>query len=301
LSDRRPVAFITGASRGIGRGIAIELARAGHDIAGSSRVFEPHNSETGLLEVKNRIEEAGSTFLPVQGDVSILDDHERMIKTVIDRFGGIDLLVNNAGVAPVQRLDVLETTHESFDRVLSINSRGPFFLTQRIARQMIDQVQGAQATRLPLGDERAQQPGETPPFSEGAATEGRPYGAAALLERKPKIVFITSVSAYMSSPSRAEYCLSKAALSMAAAIFADRLSEYGINVYEVRPGIIKTDMTAMVQDKYDRLIEGGLIPQGRWGLSEDVGKAVVALVSGGFEYSTGVVIEVSGGMNIRRL
>ena len=263
MSDRRPVALITGASRGIGRGIAIELAKHGYDIAGSSRVLDLQN-ESGIFEVKRRIEESGAVCLPIQGDVSILEDHERMIKTVIDQFGRIDLLVNNAGVAPEQRLDVLETTPASFDRVLSINERGPFFLTQRVARQMIAQVQ--------------------------TATGG-----------KPKIIFITSVSAYMSSPSRAEYCLSKAALSMAAAIFADRLSEYGINVYEVRPGIIKTEMTAPVQEKYDVLIEGGLIPQGRWGLPVDVGKAVVALVSGGFEYSTGAVIEVGGGMNIRRL
>jgi NAD(P)-dependent dehydrogenase (short-subunit alcohol dehydrogenase family) len=149
---------------------------------------------------------------------------------------------------------------------MSTNSRGPFFLTQRVARQMIDQLQ----------------------------SDPRTGG-------KPKIIFITSISAYISSPSRAEYCLSKAALSLSAAIFADRLSEYGINVYEVRPGIIKTDMTAAVQEKYDRLIENGLIPQGRWGKPEDVGKAVVALVSGAFEYSTGTVIEISGGMNIRHL
>ncbi len=264
MSDKRPVAFITGASRGIGRGVAIELARNGYDIAGSSRVVDSRNTESGILEVKRRVEESGAACLPVQGDVSILEDHQRMIRTVVDHFGRIDLLVNNAGVAPEQRLDVLETTPESFDRVLSINSRGPFFLTQQVARQMVTQVQSA--------------PGI-----------------------KPKIVFITSVSVYMSSPSRAEYCLSKAALSMAAAIFADRLSEYGINVYEVRPGIIKTDMTSAVQAKYDRLIEDGLIPQGRWGLPADVGKAVVALVSGGFEYSTGAVIEVSGGMNIQRL
>src|SRR4030095_10469189 len=167
------------------------------------------------------------------------------------------------------RLDVLETQPESFDRGMATNARGPFFLTQRVARQMIDQVQSQ------------------------AADSGLGF--------KPKIVFITSVSVYMSSPSRAEYCLSKAALSMTAAIFADRLSAHGINDYEVRPGIIKTDMTAAVQEKYDRLIEGGMIPQGRWGLPEDVGKAVVALVSGSFEYSTGAVIEVSGGMNIRRL
>ena len=261
MGDERPVAFITGASRGIGRGIAIELAKIGYDIAGSTRLVDSRNSDSGILEVKRRIEELGGVCLPVEGDVSILDDHEPMIRAAVDRFGRIDLLVNNAGVSPEIRLDVLETTPESFDRVLSTNSRGPFFLTQRAARQMI-------------------------------AQESR---------KKPKIIFITSISAYMSSPSRAEYCLSKAALSMAAAVFADRLSEYGINVYEVRPGIIKTDMTASVQEKYDRLIEGGLIPQGRWGLPEDVGKAVVALVSGGFEYSTGTVIEVSGGMNINKL
>jgi len=260
LKDKRPVAFITGASRGIGRAVAIELAKAGYDVAGSSRVL----SEGGIFEVKERVEECGGAFLPVQGDVSILEDHEQMVKTVVDQFGGIDVLVNNAGVAPERRLDVLETTPSSFDRVMSINLRGAFFLTQRVARQMIDQMK-TQA------------------------------------EAKAKIVFITSVSAYMSSPSRAEYCISKSGLSMAAAIFADRLSEYGINVYEVRPGIIKTDMTAPVQDKYDRLIEDGLIPQRRWGLPEDVGKAVAALVSGSFEYSTGTAIEVSGGMNLRRL
>jgi NAD(P)-dependent dehydrogenase (short-subunit alcohol dehydrogenase family) len=264
LSDKRPVALVTGASRGIGRGIAIELASHGYDIAGASRLLDSQNADNGILEVKRRIEEQGGLFIPIQGDISVLDDHEQMIETVVDRFGRIDLLVNNAGVAPEQRLDVLETTPESFDRVLSINQRGPFFFTQRVARQMIAQVNSG--TRI-----------------------------------KPKIVFITSVSAYISSSSRGEYCVSKAGLSMAASVFADRLSEYGINVYEVRPGIIKTDMTSAVQDKYDKLIEGGLIPQGRWGLPVDVGKAVVALVSGGFEYSTGAVIEVSGGMNIRRL
>jgi len=241
----------------------MELGRSGYDVAGSTRV-DSRDPESGVLEVKRRFEELGGEFLPVQADISLLDDHERMIDAVLDRFGRINLLVNNAGVAPEKRLDVLETTVGSFDRVFSINSRGPFFLTQRVARQMITQVQSANAI-------------------------------------KPKIVFITSVSAYMSSPSRAEYCISKAALSITAAIFADRLSQHGINVYEVRPGIIKTDMTGPVQEKYDKLIEEGLVPQGRWGLAEDVGKAVVALVSGSFEYSTGTVIEVSGGMNIRRL
>ncbi|MFY9571843.1 MAG: 3-ketoacyl-ACP reductase [Blastocatellia bacterium] len=264
MSVNKPVAFITGASRGIGRGIAIELAKKGYDIAGSSRVFEPQNTESGIFEVRERMEELGACFLPVKGDISFLDDHERMLDMVLEKYGRIDVLANNAGVAPEKRLDVLEATPESFDRVLSINLRGPFFLSQRVAQHMITRI------------------------SE------RP-------EIRPSIVFITSVSAYMSSPSRAEYCISKAGLSLAAAIFADRLAEYGINVYEVRPGIIKTDMTAPVQARYDKLIGDGLIPQQRWGLPEDVGKAVVALAAGNFQYSTGMVIEVSGGMSIRRL
>jgi len=260
---KKPVAFITGASRGIGRGIAIELARQGYDLAGNSRSFDPQDTARGLLEVKQRVEELGAAFLPLQGDVSSLQDHERMLALILETYGRIDLLVNNAGVALEKRLDILETTTASYDRVLDINLRGPFFLTQRIARQMIAQVK------------------EKP-------------------ERKPGIVFITSISACTSSPSRAEYCVSKAGLSMTAAVFADRLSEHGINVYEVRPGIIKTGMTAAVEAKYDKLIAEGLIPQGRWGLPEDVGKAVAALVNGSFPYSTGAVIEVSGGMNLRR-
>jgi NAD(P)-dependent dehydrogenase (short-subunit alcohol dehydrogenase family) len=260
----RPVAFITGASRGIGRGIAIELAKQGYDLAGNSRGFDEQNTASGIFEVKERIEELGAGFLPLQGDVSAVDDHERMLELILERYGRIDVLVNNAGVAPEKRLDILETTNASFDRVLGINLRGPFFLTQRISRQMIAQVNG--------------QP-----------------------ESKPSIIFVTSISAYMTSTSRAEYCISKAGLSMAAAVFADSLSEYGINVYEVRPGIIKTDMTAAVEEKYDKLIDGGLIPQRRWGFPEDVGKAVAALVNGSFQYSTGTVIEVSGGMNLRRL
>jgi len=268
VNDSRPVAFITGASRGIGRGIALELARIGYDIAGNSRLLDPNNSLDGIFEVKHSVESLGGRFLPVKGDVSNLEDHDRMIGEAIRELGRIEVLVNNAGIAPEQRADVLETTPESFDRVLSTNSRGPFFLTQLVARQMIEQLQ--QAKKLDK-------------------------------EYKPKIVFITSISSYMSSATRVEYCMSKSALSMAAAVFADRLAEYGINVYEVRPGIVKTEMTAGVVEKYDRLIEAGLIPQQRWGLPEDVGKAVCALVSGAFEYSTGAVIEVSGGMNIRRL
>lgn len=261
---KKPVAFITGASRGIGRGIAIELAKNGWDLAGNSRRFDTQNTTDGLFEVKQRIEETGASFLPLQGDVTSLEDHKRMLESVLEKYGRIDLFVNNAGVAPEKRLDILETTPGNVDRVLNINLRGPFFLTQRIALQMIVQTKEA-------------------------------------AERRPAIVFITSVSANTSSTSRAEYCISKAGLSMAAAVFADRMAEYGINVYEVRPGIIKTGMTAAVGEKYDKLIGAGLVPQKRWGLPEDVGKAVVALVSGSFAYSTGTIIEVSGGMNLRRL
>jgi NAD(P)-dependent dehydrogenase (short-subunit alcohol dehydrogenase family) len=259
------VAIITGAGQGIGRGIAIELARHGLDIAGVDIVFDPSNRQKGLFEVKGRVEELGRKFLPIQADIADLDSHQRIVDEVTARFGRIDVLVNNAGVAPKVRLDVLETTPESYDRVMSINARGTFFLTQRVAKQMIEQAERSPA-------------------------------------REPSyIVFISSVSAYVSSPSRAEYCISKAAVSMAARVFADRLAKHGINVYEVRPGIIHTDMTAVVKEKYDKLIAEGLVPQGRWGFPEDVGKAVAALVTGFFDYSTGMIFEVSGGMNIQRL
>jgi NAD(P)-dependent dehydrogenase (short-subunit alcohol dehydrogenase family) len=260
----RPVAFITGASRGIGRGIAIELARHGYDIAGSARSFDPADASRGLGEVRQRVEALGGRLLPLRGDVAALDDHDRMLDEILAEYGRIDVLVNNAGVAPEQRLDVLEMNAASYDRVLGINLRGPLFLTQKVARRMIRQQDESRVAR-------------------------------------PAIVFVTSVSAATSSPSRAEYCVSKAGLSMAAAVFADRLAAHGIAVFEVRPGVIRTDMTAAVETKYDKLIAEGLIPQMRWGTPEDVGKAVAALVAGGFDYSTGAVIEVSGGMNLRRL
>ncbi len=262
MSEKR-VALITGASRGIGRGIALELAKNNFDIAGVARTYHPENSSEGLSEVKKRVEELGSQFLPIQADIASLEQHERTVQETLNEFGRLDVLVNNAGVAPKQRKDMLETTPESFDRLMSINSRGPFFLTQRIAN-----------------------------FMKNAKPSG---------EFKPCIIFITSVSAYVSSTNRAEYCISKAALSHTATLFADRLAEFGINVFEIQPGIILTDMTKKVSQKYDRLISEGLVPQKRWGSPEDVGKAVAALVNGYFDFSTGVKIEVSGGMNIRRL
>ena len=262
--NRRPVAFVTGASRGIGRGIAIELARGGYDIAGGATRHDPNDRQHSLGEVQTCVETQGAAFLPVVGDVAQLESHQEMLDTILARYGFIDVLVNNAGIAPRVRNDILETTPESFDRVVGVNTRGTFFLTQRVAQQLVRQTQ------------------------EGTTS-------------KPAIVFITSISAETSSPSRAEYCISKAAASQAARVFAHRLAEFGINVYEVRPGLIETDMTAPVKDKYDALMAGDLLPQGRWGTPADVGKAVAALVRGDFAYSTGMVLEISGGMNIRRL
>ena len=262
---KTPVAFITGASRGIGRGIALELAAHGHDIVGAATKLDPSNTAKGLLEVRARVEELGRRFLPVVGDIASRDDHPRMLQEALDAFGAIDVLVNNAGVAPSQRLDLLEATPESFDRLISINLRGPFFFTQTVARQMIRQTK-----------EDASYP--------------------------PCIIFITSISAQTASPNRAEYTVSKAGLSMAAQNFAVRLAEFGINVYELRPGIIATDMTAAVQEKYDRLIsEQDLLLQKRWGTPQDIGKACAALAQGYFEYATGAVIEIGGGFSIHRL
>lgn len=264
MSTNRKTAIITGAGQGIGRGIALELAKSNFNIVGVDVIYQPENREKGLFEALERVREFGAEFLPIQADIANLADHEKILQQAQHKFGSIDVLVNNAGVAPRQRLDILETSAESYDRVMNINARGPFFLTQTIARQMIQQ--------------HAIQP-----------------------QAVYYIIFISSISAYYSSPSRAEYCLSKAAISHAARIFAHRLSEFGIRVFELRPGIIQTDMTAVVKAKYDRLIAEGLVPQQRWGFPEDVGKAVVGLVQGYFDYSTGMIAEISGGMNICRL
>jgi len=262
--SKSPVALVTGAGQGIGRSIAIELAREGFNIAGFDILHDPKNKKKGLFEVKGRVERLGRRFLPVRLDIASIAGHDRAVETALEEFGRIDVLVNNAGVAPEKRLDILETTPESYDRVMGINARGTFFLTQNVARRMAARISGEDAA-------------------------------------PPSIIFITSISAAVSSPSRPEYCISKAAASMAAMLFTHALAPCGIAVYEVRPGIIATDMTAPVKAKYDRLIAGGLVPQGRWGLPEDVGRAVAALACGAFGFSTGAVIEVSGGMNIRRL
>jgi len=182
--------------------------------------------------------------------------------------GRLDLLVNNAGVAPAVRADILDATEESFDRLIHTNVRGPYFLTQQVARWMIERV------------------------------EAQPAGAPAY---RPKIVFISSISAYTASINRGDYCVSKAALAMLTPLYAARLAEHGINVYEIRPGVIRTDMTGPVKEKYDQLIEQGLTPIKRWGTPEDVGKAVAAIAQDLLPFSTGEVINVDGGFHLRRL
>jgi NAD(P)-dependent dehydrogenase (short-subunit alcohol dehydrogenase family) len=260
----RPVAFITGASRGIGRGIALDLAANGWNIVAAATKADPNNTESGNYEVKARVEERGGECLPIAGNVANLDDHPRMIREALDHFGGIDLLVNNAGVAPLERKDLLECTPESYDRVMDINLRGPYFLTQRVANYFLEE----------RGKDRP-----------GAAT----------------IIFITSISSDTASDNRVEYCVSKAGLAMTAQSYAVRLAPHGINVYDVRPGITATDMTAAVKEKYDKLINEGLLLQPRWGTPEDVGKAVTALARGDFAYAPGAVVTLDGGMGLKRL
>lgn len=262
--DKKPLAVVTGASRGIGRAICIYLASAGYNIAGISRTLVTSGSKKGLNELKPIIEDLGSSFLALEADIANTNGHKNLISEINKNFGRIDLLVNNAGVAPLKRIDILKTNTESFDRLIGINLRGPLFFSQVAVNFMMD-----------------------------IKTKIKNY--------TPTLIFITSVSAALSSPERAEYCISKAGLSMACQVFADRLSGSGINVFEIRPGIIKTDMTAPVKEKYDKQIAEGLIPQGRWGKPEDIAKAVASLAKGDFPYSTGTIIELSGGMNIRHL
>jgi NAD(P)-dependent dehydrogenase (short-subunit alcohol dehydrogenase family) len=260
----RPVAVVTGAARGIGKEIAVALSKQGFDIAGIDIDWEDASKEVPTQDPAMEASAGPSRLLSLCGDIADLAGHGKLIDSIVSTLGGIDVLVNNAGVAPLERSDILEMTPESFDRVLGINLRGTFFFTQQVARRMV------------------------------AARSAQP-------DRRLTIIFITSISAVVSSTNRAEYCISKSGLSMAARLYADRLAADGITVFEIRPGIIRTAMTAAVKEKYDRLIAEGLVPQGRWGLPEDVAKAVVTLATGGFDYSTGAVIEVSGGMNIQRL
>jgi NAD(P)-dependent dehydrogenase (short-subunit alcohol dehydrogenase family) len=258
--NNKPVGVITGASRGIGRAVAIALASEGFDIAAIARSVDSE----GMEILGHEVEKRNMEFFPIGLDISCTGCQKEVVQNILDRYGRIDFLVNNAGVAPLQRSDLLEMTEESYDRVMNINLKGPFFFAQKIAKEMLWLKQQIENYR-------------------------------------PVIVFITSVSATLSSVNRAEYCISKAGLSMASFVFSDRLSKENIKVYEVRPGIIQTDMTNKVKDKYDKMIAEGGIPQKRWGFPEDIGKAVASIARGDWDFSTGMVFEISGGLNIHRL
>ena len=247
------IAIVTGGRRGIGLGIVEALTGKGYRVVATGVSPEPGEG----------LEKLGEKVVYLRADSAVTADRKRLLEAVEREFGRLDLLVNNAGIAPKVRADLLEMSEESFDRVIGTNLRGTFFMTQEAAKLMI----------------RLRKDGEDPPM----------------------IVNIGSMSAYTSSTNRGEYCMSKAGVSMVTMLFADRLAPYGINVYEIRPGIIRTDMTEKVTEKYDRLIAGGITPIQRWGTPEDIGKAVAAIAGGAFPFSTGEILNVDGGFHLQRL
>lgn len=259
LNERKRVALVTGGSRGIGHGVACALASAGFDLVVNGR--RPAEEVSQAL---TEIESHGASTLYCQADVSELADHTTMLSAIRERFGRLDVLVNNAGVAPEVRADLLDATPESFDRLMRINLRGPYFLTQTVAKWMVEQRNA------------------DPQF-------------------RAAIINVSSISATVASVNRGDYCISKAGVAMATQLWAARLGEFGIPVYEVRPGVIRTDMTAGVTDKYDKLIAEGLTVEPRWGTPDDIGRAVAVLASGGLSYATGAVLPIDGGLTLQRL
>lgn len=256
----KPVAFITGGSRGIGFGCAHQLAEQGFDIA-----INGMRDESAVSEAIAALEALGANVLYCQGDIGSAEARAAMLASIKERFGRLNVLVNNAGVAPKERKDILEASEASFDYVVDTNVKGPYFLSQAAANWMIEQKDAADADAF--------------------------YA----------IINVGSISATVVSVNRGEYCVSKAGIAMMSQLFAARLGEYGIPVYEIRPGVIKTDMTSGVTGKYDALIEDGLCVTKRWGFPDDIGKAVAALANGQFPYSTGQVIMVDGGLTMPRL
>ncbi len=261
-----PVALVTGGSRGIGRGICLSLARAGFGVVINYAANVSAAEECKSLCIDAAPDAKKVRFETVQADVATSQGRARLMEFIERELGWIDVLVNNAGVAPKVRADLLAATEESFDRLMAINLKGPYFLTQAVANHWISKLSNLPSARS-----------------------------------KPRVINISSVSAYAASVNRGDYCVSKAGLAMTTQLFAIRLAEYGINVYEVRPGIIATDMTAGVQEKYDALIAEGLTPIVRWGTPEDVGRAVVAIAQDSYPFSTGEIINVDGGFHLRRL
>ncbi|WP_425397201.1 3-ketoacyl-ACP reductase [Aeoliella sp.] len=257
--QNRRVALVTGGSRGIGLGVAKCLAAAEFDV-----VINGRRAADDVAEALAELESLGAATLYCQADIGNLEDHARMLSEIRDRLGRLDVLVNNAGVAPDVRSDLLEATPDSFDRLITINLRGPYFLTQAAAKWMIEQRQ-------------------------------------ADAEFQAAIINVSSVSATEASINRGDYCISKAGVAMATQLWAARLGEYGIPVFEIRPGVIRTDMTAGVTDKYDKMLAEGLTVEPRWGVPEDIGRAVTVLATGQLTYATGAVLPVDGGMTVRRL
>lgn len=289
MSEHCGVALVTGGSRGIGRGIAIALADAGFDV-----VVNYASNRDAAEEVGKIIERAGRRALLVQGDISIAADREKLVDETYAKAGRLDLLVNNAGVAPKVRADILDAGEESFDRMIDINLKGPYFLTQLVARRMIQHRKGSGFGVGNSAGEKAASSASLNPEPQLLNPEPRALN--------PAIVTITSVSVYTASTNRGDYCVAKSGLAMMTKLFAVRLAEFGINVYEIRPGVIETDMTGPVKEKYDRMIfEDGLTPIARWGKPDDVARAVVALAAGALPFSTGEVINVDGGFHLRRL
>jgi NAD(P)-dependent dehydrogenase (short-subunit alcohol dehydrogenase family) len=258
-TSNKPVAFITGGSRGIGFGCAAKLAELGFDIA-----INGMRDESAVSEPIEQLKALGAEVLYCQGDIGSADARADMLAKIKGHFGRLNVLVNNAGVAPKERKDLLEASEDSFDYVVGTNVKGPYFLSQAAAIWMIEQK-------------------------------------AADTDAFFTIINIGSISATVASVNRGEYCVAKSGVAMMTALFAARLGEYDIPVYEIRPGVTKTDMTSGVTDKYDALIEDGLCVTKRWGFPEDVGKAVGALASGSFPYSTGQVIMVDGGLTLPRM
>lgn len=255
----KKVALVTGGSRGIGLGIATELAKNNFDLA-----INGVRDESAVTDTLRALRALGADVIYCQGDLASGDDRKKMIEKVRAHFGRLNTLVNNAGIAPRERRDILEATEKSFDEVVSTNLKGNYFLTQLAANWMIAQKKG------------------DPAFTSS-------------------IINISSISATVVSTNRGEYCISKAGISMATQLFAVRLGEFNIPVYEVRPGVVATDMTSGVKEKYDNMIEGGLCVTRRWGQPQDVGMVVASLANGNFPYSTGQVIMVDGGLTIPRL
>lgn len=254
------VAVITGSRRGIGLGILKKLAQEGY-----RTVMSAASSAERTGDVLQQLEQEGISTIYLPCDISVDDQRKALLDEVVERFGRLDVLVNNAGVAPLERLDILQTTTESFERLMRINLEGTFFMCQEGANRMI--------------------------FLQKQALE----------EYHPRIINISSMSAYTSSTNRGEYCVSKAGISMVTQLFADRLAAFDIPVFEVRPGIIMTDMTAGVKEKYEKLIAEGITPIQRFGYPEDVADCVAAACSGLLDFATGQVINADGGFHLRRL